>query len=134
MNPENMNHTQLVRYYHSNPEEIEVGFRVFFAEFGVGRGRIDLLGVDKQRNLCVVEVKVKSHPSLKNGGKQALKYRVRCEQFLNALKIRRPVRAMVITPKGKFDLGINKSFLQRISNADLPCSREIYGLREVPVV
>jgi hypothetical protein len=47
-------HDDAVRYYKDNP--VETGLRVLASEVGVFHGRIDLVGVDRERRLVLIDV------------------------------------------------------------------------------
>lgn len=49
-------HGKAIRYFRRNPGAIEKGLRILETEVGIFHGRIDLIGVDKDRNLCIIDV------------------------------------------------------------------------------
>jgi len=126
-----MKHKDLVDFYFSHPLEIEKGFRTAFKEFGIGHGRVDIVGVDKNRNLCVVEIKTRA-ASLKDE-LQVRHYRSCFINLFKMLGIDRAVRAIVVTPHQTKDLGKTKVFhrpaIPRTMPNDIPMSRQIFGLK-----
>ena len=68
-------HDELVNHLMDNPDEVEEGVRIYFKEFGMGKGRVDLVGLDKEQNLVLVEVKTRT-PKRETLGKQLRKYYV----------------------------------------------------------
>jgi len=126
-----MKHKDLVDFYFVHPEKIEKGFRTAFKELGIGHGRVDIVGVDKNRNLCVVEVKTKA-TSLKDEI-QVRHYRSCFINLFKMLGINRAVRAIVVTPHQTKDLGTTKGFYRaavpRTMSRAIPTSRQIFGLK-----
>jgi len=51
-----LEHDEAVKFYKEYPQEIEDGFRVVGIEVGVFRGRIDIVGFDRNGNLTIVDV------------------------------------------------------------------------------
>lgn len=51
-----VDHNDAIKYYKLNPTEIENGLRILASEIGIFRGRIDLIGVDKNQNLVIIDV------------------------------------------------------------------------------
>lgn len=49
-------HALAVNYYKRNPNLLEDGLRILASEVGVFRGRIDLLGADKEGNLVIIDI------------------------------------------------------------------------------
>ena len=49
-------HKEMLDYLIEHPSEIEVGMQILVKEFPVFRGRIDLIGRDKDKRLCLIEV------------------------------------------------------------------------------
>jgi hypothetical protein len=125
-------HRDLVDFLFTHPEEIEKGFRSAFMEFSIGRGRADIVGVDKDRNLCVVEVKTKA-ASLEDE-LQVRHYRSDFISLFKMLRIDRAVRAIIVTPYQTKDLGktrgFDRAYIPRIIPDDLPTSRQLFGLKQ----
>ena len=127
-----MKHKDLVNFYLSHPCEIEEGFRAISKEFGLGNGRIDIVGIDKERNLCLVEVKTRK-TSIRDE-LQVKHYRRIFLRLFRLLGINKTVRAIVIGPNQIKDLGKTKS-INRMKHYNIkpvkgiPTSREIYGLK-----
>ena len=125
-------HKDLVDFLFTHPEEIEKGFRSTFKEFSIGRGRVDIVGVDKDRNLCVVEVKTKA-ASLEDE-LQVRHYRSGFISLFKMLCIDRAVRAIVVTPNQTKDLGktrgFDRAYVPKIIPNDLPTSRQLFGLKQ----
>jgi len=125
-----MNHKELVDYLFEHPDKIEEGFRCVFKEFWFGKGRIDILGVDKNGVVTTVEVKVKvTQRSLRKAELQARHYRSQMSKFFRIFGISKPVRCILWTPKGVFDLGKREPDF-RVEVLDIPTSRELFGLRK----
>jgi len=124
-------HKQLLDYYFEHPEEIEEGFKSLFKEFGVGKGRVDLVGIDKNKNLCLVEIKT-SDKTWQNPEKQIARYRNQLKQLLYYMRVNRSVRAIASTPSRRIDLGASsvkhEGYITK-SHKGIPTSREIYGLK-----
>ena len=51
-----LDHNDAIKYYKLNPTEIENGLRILASEIGIFRGRIDLIGIDKNQNLVVIDI------------------------------------------------------------------------------
>lgn len=49
-------HKEAIKYYQRFPEEIEQGLRILAAEVGIFHGRIDLVGVDRDKNVVIIDV------------------------------------------------------------------------------
>ncbi len=49
-------HNDAVKYYKENPQEVEAGLRILASEVGVFHGRIDLVGVDREKRLVLIDV------------------------------------------------------------------------------
>jgi len=49
-------HDKAIRYYHNHPNAIEEGMRILGVDVSIFHGRIDLIGVDKNQNLCLIDV------------------------------------------------------------------------------
>lgn len=102
-----MKHKDLINFYFSNPWEIEEGFRPIFKEFSIGHGRVDIIGVDKDRNLCLVEVKTRR--TFLQDENQVRRYRSSFHNLFRILGLDTPVRAIVVAPEQIKDLGKSKS-------------------------
>jgi RecB family endonuclease NucS len=66
-------HSEAVKYYAEYPDNIEPGLRVFASEIGIFHGRIDLLGVDKDKNMVIIDVTM--GPNWMRKADQLRKYR-----------------------------------------------------------
>ncbi|MDH7477767.1 MAG: MmcB family DNA repair protein [Candidatus Bathyarchaeota archaeon] len=123
-------HTNMIDWYLGNPEKIEDGFKPIFKEFGVGNWkRVDILGIDKDKRLCIVEIKTGKDDNYK---KQVKKYRSALNKLFEALNLYVPIRIIIITPKGHVDLGPLHNFnpkLQIRIPENIPTSRELFGLK-----
>ena len=92
----------MLDYYYENPEEIEKGLYNMMKEVGVFRGRIDLVGRDKNEKLCLIEVVHRSHYDNQFWKKKLWRYRCalrnmgtqiyRCNSLDVRLLIKRPER------------------------------------------
>jgi hypothetical protein len=49
-------HAEAIRYYKRHPSEVEAGLVILADEVNVFHGRIDLVGVDKDKNLILIDV------------------------------------------------------------------------------
>jgi len=49
-------HNEAIKHYKRFPEDIEQGLRILASEVGVFHGRIDLIGVDRDKNLVIIDV------------------------------------------------------------------------------
>jgi len=127
-----MKHKDLVNFYLSYSCEIEEGFRAVSKEFGIGNGKIDIVGIDRDRNLCLVEVKTRK-ASIQDE-LQVKHYRSIFLNLFRLLGIDKTVRVIVIEPSRIKDLGKIKS-IDRMNHYSVnpargtPTSREIYGLK-----
>jgi len=126
-----MKHKDLIDFYFSHPWEIEEGFRPIFKEFGIGHGRVDIIGVDKDRNLCLVEVKTRRSIQDEN---QVRHYRSSFHNLFRILGLNTAIRAIIVAPEQVKDLGKTKTIfgmegvkIKRIN--DIPTSHELYGLK-----
>lgn len=54
--PTPVDHDDAVKYYQHNPSAIEDGLRILASEISVFRGRVDLIGVDRKKNICIIDV------------------------------------------------------------------------------
>ncbi len=110
------------------PEEVEEGVRLYYREFGFGKGRVDLVGIDKDGNLCIVEVKIRK-PNRKILGKQLRKYYVPLRHLFGLMDLDKNIRLFLATPKGiehLYDIKPSKPDYTG-SVKGIPTSREIYG-------
>lgn len=124
-------HKTLVNYLHSHPFKIEPGFRSRKKEFSFGRGRIDIVGLDRNGDICLVEVKTHDKEILL-GKRQIAKYQSQLADFLGLIGVERLIRGIIVTPTKAIDVGPRKSFVAQPKvkiPLDAPTSREIFGLR-----
>jgi hypothetical protein len=49
-------HGDAVIYYKENPSTLEEGLKILASEVGIFHGRIDLIGVDRNKNLVLIDV------------------------------------------------------------------------------
>jgi len=125
-----MKHNDLVNYLFEHSNEIEDGFRCIFKEFWFSHGRIDILGVDKNKVPTTVEVKTRiTNKSKLESERQARKYRFQMSEFLKAIGVSKPLRCLLWTPNGILDLGQEEPEL-RIETCGIPSSREVFGLKK----
>ena len=126
-----MKHKSLVNFFCREPDKIEPRFRVLHKEFSLGKGRIDIIGRDKDGNFCVVEVKTRDS-EIHSGKRQTRKYQLQLAKLLSSIGVERTIRGIVVTPTKVIDVGIAKSFVPQPKikmPLDIPTSREIFGLR-----
>ena len=112
--------------YH--PELIEEGVKIVYREAGLGRGRVDLLGVDREGNLVIVEVKTRE-PSFEARIKQLPKYYAFLKRILELIKVDKRIRVFLATPKGVRHLYDVKPNIDEVGKVPkgIPTSREIFG-------
>lgn len=126
-----MKHKTFVSKLYQQPSMIEQRFRPLFKEFALGRGRIDIIGRDRKGILCLVEVKMRKSEVLQ-GLRQVEKYQRQLMKFLSLASLEVSLRAMVVTPDKKFDVGIKKSiphmFLE--TPLEIPTTREVFGFQK----
>jgi hypothetical protein len=126
-----MTHKSLITEICNNPQKIEHGFRVFSTEFSLGHGRIDIVGMDKNRVLCLVEAKV-HNGEIPQGEKQIKQYREQMLKLLEYAGVSLSIRIFVVTLKRTVDLGVKTSVPiapPKVSSS-IPLSREIFGLKK----
>lgn len=125
-------HKRLLDYYFEHPEAIEKGFQPLFKEFGVGNGRVDIIGVDKNKNICLVEIKT-SNKTWQDPQKQIAHYRSQLKKLLYHMRVNRSVRAIALTPSHRIDLGVSSvrhtGYRTKIPKG-IPTAQEIYGLKK----
>ena len=51
-----VDHDEAVRYYQQYPSAIERGLKILTSEVSAFRGRVDLIGVDRELNICLIDV------------------------------------------------------------------------------
>lgn len=127
-----MRHDAFVDQLYSNPDKIEKNFRVLVKEYSVGRGRIDIIGKDKNGNLCLVEVKMRNS-EINSAKNQIRRYRSQLLRLLWITSVDLAIRAIIVTPFEVVDLGIKKvdiAYMMKELPRDIPTSREIFGLRD----
>lgn len=122
-------HDRTVDHYFNHPFEIEQGFKTLYREFGVGSWRrIDILGIDKNRNLCIVEIKTGKYtqPPLN----QVIKYRLSLMRLFEALSQKVSIRIIIITQDKRFEVPAAETIIQPElpKVPGIPTSREIFGL------
>jgi RecB family endonuclease NucS len=108
------NEREMVDFYCKHPGLIEDGFKPIFREFGAAGvdgvrrgGRMDIFGIDKEGNLCVVEFKKDDFRKKRDyPERQVYNYRLILERLIKALGLERnlKVRGIVITPKKKEEI------------------------------
>ena len=126
-----MAHKSVIIEICNNPQKIEQGFRVFSTEFSLGHGRIDIVGRDRNRVLCLIEAKV-HNGEIPKGERQIKQYREQLLKLLEYAGVQLPIRIFVVTPKRTVDLGVKMSFPIAPSevSSDIPLSHEIFGLKK----
>jgi len=82
---------------------MERRFRVLQKEFSLGRGRIDIIGRDKDGNVCIVEVKT-HHSEISSGEKQLRNYQSQLARFLSLIGVEKAIRGIVVTPTKVVDV------------------------------
>ncbi|NIW50876.1 MAG: DUF91 domain-containing protein [Candidatus Korarchaeota archaeon] len=126
-----MKHKSLVNFFCREPDKIEPRFRVLQKEFSLGRGRIDIIGRDKDGNICLVEIK--THDSeIPSGKKQIRNYQSQLAKFLSLIDLEKKIRGIVVTPTKVIDVATIKSFVPQPKikvPLNIPTSREIFGLK-----
>lgn len=70
-----LSHREILDYYSENPDEIEKDFVVLIKDLPVFRSRIDIVGRDTQKNVCLVKVVHKSKKQYVEWVKQLQKHR-----------------------------------------------------------
>lgn len=121
-------HKEMIDHLFKFPDEVEEGVKLYYSEFGFGRGRVDLVGVDKEGNLCIVEVKIRK-PNRKTLGKQLRKYYVPLRRLFGMMGVDKNIRMFLATPKGVehlYDIKPSKPDYVG-SRQGIPTAREIYG-------
>jgi hypothetical protein len=93
-------HADAIKFYGQNPEQIEKGLRILAEEIGVFRGRIDLVGVDRDKNLVIIDVT--SGADWKRKGEQLRRYRKNIEWMAKkifGLRESPRIRLLVVKPR-----------------------------------
>ena len=99
-----MTHRQVIDFYKDNPSEIEEGMYIKEKEFPVLRGHIDLLGIDKDRRTCIIEVVHKSHYSKKHWVKKLKSYRRHALSLVSLIvrqdpeQLKKSIRLLIVKP------------------------------------
>ena len=121
-------HTEMINHCMMYPEEIEAGLKLYYKEIGMGRGRVDLVGVDKDGNLCIIEVKTKK-PKPETLGIQLQKYYAPFRLLLGLMGVTKKIRFFLVTPKEiTYLYSVTPSLPDNVGNrTKIPSSREIYG-------
>jgi len=127
-----LKHKTFVNYLYENPYMIERRFRPLFKEFPLGRGKVDIIGKDKDGVLCLVEVKTRDSERLK-GERQVKSYQRQLLRFLSLAGVKLSIRGIVVTPKTVVDVGTKTSnpVPQLRMPIDVPTSRELFGLKKI---
>ena len=126
-----LKHKSLVNYFYTKPYKIERRFRTLQKEFSLGHGRIDIIGKDRDDNICLVEVKTRDS-EISLGKRQIRKYQSQLADFLSLIGVKTVIRGIVVTPTKVIDVGTKKSFVPQPKikiPLDIPTSREIFGLK-----
>jgi len=121
-------HKEIVEKLMYHPELLGEGIKLVYRETGVGRGRVDLLGVDREGNRIIVEVKSRE-PSFKQRLQQLPKYYAFLKRILELMRVERKIRVFLATPKGVRHLYDIKPSLEyrATERTGIPTSRELYG-------
>ena len=123
-----MKHSEMVNHLFLHPEEVEPGIVFHYKELGLGRGRVDLVGVDAEGNLCLVEVKTRK-PSISERRKQLKKYYGPLRHIFGLMNVKKKIRLFLATPEGVknlYDIKPLRSARLGVTEG-IPTSREIYG-------
>ena len=126
-----MKHKSLVNHFYTKPYKIERRFRMLQKEFSLGHGRIDIVGKDREGNICLVEVKTRDS-EIPLGKRQIRKYQAQLANFLSLVGVEMVIRGIVVTPTKVISVGTIKSFVPQPKikvPLDIPTSREIFGLK-----
>jgi len=51
-----LTHRQMLDYFVEHQDQIEVGMQIIMSELPIFRGRVDLVGRDKDQTLCLIEI------------------------------------------------------------------------------
>lgn len=121
-------HDEIIEHLLIHPEEIEEGVKLYYRELGFGKGRVDLIGVDKDGNLCIVEVKIR-RPNREKLGKQLQNYYSPIKLLFGVMGIDKKIRMFLATPKGVEHLYDIKPFKHEYigRRGAIPTARELYG-------
>lgn len=108
-----MTHEQAIDYYFNNPNLIEDGLKIKQKEVTILRGRIDLLGIDKNRKICFIEIIHKSHYDRAYYEKKIKAYRSHILTLINLVlgnsdDLRDKIRLLLIEP-------LNKAYFSELS-------------------
>jgi len=102
-------------------------------EFSLGHGRIDLVGKDREGNICLAEVKTRDS-EIPLGKRQIRKYQAQLANFLSLVGVEMVIRGIVVTPTKVISVGTIKSFVPQPKikvPLDIPTSREIFACMHV---
>ncbi len=96
------NHDDYIKLYSAHPDLIEPGLRVIGRELGFFRSRIDILAVDKDRNICIIDVDLGKDKERKI--KQLRLYRKSILDVglkVYGIRFPRKVRLLMVRPRGR---------------------------------
>lgn len=100
VNFKTMSHRQVLDYFLDNPEEIERGLHDMLKEVSIFRGKVDLIGRDKNDCLCLIEVVHKSNYDRQSWIKKLQKHRsslrsmepiYKCKNLQMRILLKRPL-------------------------------------------
>jgi len=95
-------HDDYVRFYSENPDLIEPGLKVIGRELWFFRGRIDILAVDRDSNICIIDVTLGKDKKRKI--EQLKRYRKAILDIgwkVYGIRFPRKIRLLVVCPKGR---------------------------------
>lgn len=103
-----LTHKEVLEYYQLFPDTIEANMSFLLREFSVGKGRIDLILRDRDKNLCLIEVAHRSGRSRSYWEEKLRKYRNLLMRVaglfgLNESTYTRKVRLLLVYPGRKVD-------------------------------
>ena len=91
-------HKKIIKFLFTHPDSIEDGFKVLASEIWFSSGRIDILGLDKNNQICIVEVTTTGNDKRR----QLKSYKESIEWIaLNVFHINKPkIRTMIVYSTG----------------------------------
>jgi len=99
-----MTHKQVLDFYELNPFEIEEGLSIKAKEVAILRGRIDLVGIDKNQLTCFIEVVHRSHYDQTYWEKKIRSYKTHALWFVGLIsrvesqRFNDKLRLMIVRP------------------------------------
>ena len=97
-------HDVMVEAIKTRPELVEKGLRIVDKEVAIWKGRVDLIGIDSNRRLCVIDVTLGKSISCKK--RKMLQYRFWLQRLaMRVFGLERPlVRLFIATPGGVIEI------------------------------